>query len=557
MTDKMDVLAKQILSVFSPDEHTEIKKQIGQIDVPLFSFLSSQQALHEVVLIGSCREIQKAMETFGSSTCSTGYWVFEITEEPETDEPTNLYSMYSSSEYIGVRFQRNKLVWEDISRLLKKWKQTSEFSGSYLDGIDLIYVDIHPHEGIEENRINQSLQESHYEGVVVFDDIWHFKTMRDTFWFHIPEKNKRDLTRVGHYSGTGLVFYNENKILNQWKWLPEPDDTIQNWTLVTAYFDLTKCPDASDEIRARDKNYYLHHGAATMAAPYPLVVFCDKENYAQIESMRPKHLKEKTEYVLCEFDQLRLSDNLTIREARPRIQENRRKIPYHFDPRNTASYYLFCMSRYVMMKKSIQSNTFRSSHFTWINFCMERIGYPNLIHLNEALSKNRDPFSTCYIDYIPESLVRNTAEYFQWGRCGMCSGFFTGNAEYMNKTCEAILQEFLALLLQGYGHADEQLFSRVYFDHPNLFQHYYGDYNQMITNYVQVYENPESILRNFIRNSFRSGEHVKCKEACDILWESWKNGHVEMDESLLKDLCYYLVMLQMNSATPSSLIGYK
>ena len=36
-----------------------------------------------------------------------------------------------------------------------------------------------------------------------------------------------------------------------------------NWTLVTAYFNLVKCPDASNEIKKRDKEYYFSHDIAS------------------------------------------------------------------------------------------------------------------------------------------------------------------------------------------------------------------------------------------------------------------------------------------------------
>jgi hypothetical protein len=49
-----------------------------------------------------------------------------------------------------------------------------------------------------------------YNGFVVCDDIWHFKDMRDRFWYKIPYFNKFDLTELGHFSGTGIFTFNNN-----------------------------------------------------------------------------------------------------------------------------------------------------------------------------------------------------------------------------------------------------------------------------------------------------------------------------------------------------------
>lgn len=57
--------------------------------------------------------------------------------------------------------------------------------------------------------------------------------------------------------------------------------------------------------------------------------------------------------------------------------------------------------------------------------------------------------------------------------------------------CDALLLKFVQVLNAGYGHADEQLFTLVYFEQPELFHFYFGDYFQMITNYAHIYENPD------------------------------------------------------------------
>jgi len=200
---------------------------------------------------------------------------------------------------------------------------------------------------------------------------------------------------------------------------------------------------------------------------------------------------------------------------------------------------LFCMARYAMLKETIQSNPFGSTHFAWINFCIERMGFSNLIRLDEALAVRRDLFSTCYIDYVPETLVKNTPEYFQFGRCSMCSGFFTGNREYMFQVCDLVENKFLEYLHQGYGHADEQLFSPVYFENPHLFEHYYGDYLQMITNYKYIYEAPEAPVHNFIRNSYNNKNFAKCLEGCLFLQQSIRLGKCKLSPEYMGYLTYY------------------
>jgi len=423
------------------------------------------------------------------------------------------------------------------TKVQEKWK-------NHILNSAFIFLDVDPHNGNMEIEFYNYLKEIDYKGFVVCDDIWFFKEMRDNFWYKIPNKYRYDLSDIGHCSGTGIICMNDNTII-----VPSNNNN-NNWTLVTAYFNLTQCPDASKEIIERSQDYYISHSISTLNAPYNLVIYCDEESLPLIQKIRPEYLKEKTKYEIRNFDDFYFVDennnkknnDQTFRDYRNKIIENRKNNAYNFDNRNTASYYLFCMSRYLMLKEVIKNNYFQSTHFCWINFCIERMGYTNVMHLDEALSVKRDKFSTCYIDYISEELIKNTKEYFSWGRCSMCSGFFTGNTEYMYKVCDLIENKFLEYLKLGYGHADEQLYSPVYFENPDLFEHYFGDYRQMVTNYKYIYENPEAPVYNFITNSFNNKNYEKCLEACVFVWNSYCLDKCGYNEEYIRKICYYYMI---------------
>jgi len=409
-----------------------------------------------------------------------------------------------------------------------------------------IFIDVDPHNGTMELEFIKLLQEIGYYGFVVWDDIWYFKEMRNNFWYNIADKIKYDFSLVGHWSGTGITTFNPEITFNK--------NDNSRWTLVTAYFDLTRFDDATTEIRERNDLHYMSNARSTMALPYNLIVYCERTHLELLREMRPPYLRDRVFYRVVDFDNLYFrkyrnsienkDSDCNFSKYRELLKKNRNGNPYYVENRNTPSYYLLCMARYIMMKETIETNPFSSSHFSWINVCIERMGYSNLVHLDEALSLYRDKFSTCYIDYIPESTVSNTEEYYKWGRCGMCSGFFTGNGHYMWLVSNLIENQFIEYIYKGYGHADEQLYSPVYFKNPELFEHYYGDYREMITNYAWIYESPRAPIVNFIRNSFDSRNYVKCFEACRILWESYCRGKcpLSLDEKLW--LSYYFMFSQ-------------
>ena len=405
----------------------------------------------------------------------------------------------------------------------EKWTKDLLASG-------LIFIDVDPHDGSREFVFLDWLFRNEYRGLIVLDDIWYFKAMRDQLWYCIEDRHKLDVTHVGHWSGTGIVSFGE-EISCEGAY--RATDTT-NWTLVTAYFDLTRQPDATVEIRARSSEHYLdEHASSTLTLEQNLIVYCEPAHEAKIWRLRPRHLHDRTRVIVQSFDDFPLTKH------RDQIITNRGGGPCPSDPRNTASYYLLCMARYAMLKCAIADNPFGSTRFAWINVCIERMGPHNLAHLQEALGQQRSKFSTCFIDYVDEQTMRNLSHNFGpscRGRCTMCSGFFTGDAKHMREVCDRMEWKFVECLEQGYGHADEQLINLVYFDAPDLFDWYLGDYQEMITNYARVYLRPERPLRQLIQHSYEAKDWAVCARGCDLLWRSHFEGACRLTDSDLVEL---------------------
>lgn len=377
----------------------------------------------------------------------------------------------------------------------------------------LILIDIAPHAGTQELELVQWLQQNGYAGLIVLDDIWWYKEMRDNLWYRIEPQFRTDATSFGHWSGSGIVSFSGRVEIEG-----EPDTS--NWTLVTSYFNLPARHDASEALKARQPEWYIdQHGPSVLCLDQNLVVFCDPEFEARLWAARPKWLHARTRIIPMTLEEFPLS------KYRDRIIENRSGALWcPSDPRATATYYLFCMARYAMAKRVMVDNPFESTRFGWIDMGIERMGYKNLVHLNDALGAQRDRFSVCWIDYQSRPLVEDLHAYFGgggcYGRCSMSSGFFTGDAKHLTEFCNEIEAEFMICLEAGYGHADEQLYPRIFFRKPDLFHWYPGDYTEIITNYSMMREQAGAPIRNLIRNSFSAGDHVVCKQACDALLDS-------------------------------------
>lgn len=80
----------------------------------------------------------------------------------------------------------------------------------------IIFLDVDPHDGHQEQVIYQRLLELHFKGLLVCDDI-HFQIAMpgsmgmQNFWDGITLK-KYDVSPFGHWSGTGIVAFDPETI---------------------------------------------------------------------------------------------------------------------------------------------------------------------------------------------------------------------------------------------------------------------------------------------------------------------------------------------------------
>jgi len=79
-----------------------------------------------------------------------------------------------------------------------------KFKKAALKSASLIFVDTF-HDGTLEENVLQYLISIKWKGIVIFDDI-HLNAEMKAFW-NVITVRKEDWTDIGHWSGTGIVFF--------------------------------------------------------------------------------------------------------------------------------------------------------------------------------------------------------------------------------------------------------------------------------------------------------------------------------------------------------------
>ena len=76
------------------------------------------------------------------------------------------------------------------------------------DNVEVICIDVDPHDGKQEVEMIQFLKDKKWSGILLLDDI-HKDHQMDNFWnsLDFSEDVKYDITPIGHSSGTGVILF--------------------------------------------------------------------------------------------------------------------------------------------------------------------------------------------------------------------------------------------------------------------------------------------------------------------------------------------------------------
>lgn len=76
------------------------------------------------------------------------------------------------------------------------------------DNVEIICIDVDPHDGKQEVEMIQFLKDKKWSGTLLLDDI-HKNSEMDNFWdsLDFSEDVKYDITHIGHSSGTGVILF--------------------------------------------------------------------------------------------------------------------------------------------------------------------------------------------------------------------------------------------------------------------------------------------------------------------------------------------------------------
>lgn len=319
----------------------------------------------------------------------------------------------------------------------------------------------------------------------------------------------------------------ENKIL---------DNPVPNYTIVTMLYHLPKYGDKLN----KSIDYYLDKGRFTLSLPLNLVIYCDEEQVSTIMNIRRDNGFENLT-TICPLD----LNNFELFELKDKIKENRTNKPYYNDTnRNTPTYAALVACKFNILQHAIDNNYFNTEYFAWMDYGLSYVTGEMSHQLIRNLQLYREKVSFCYMEYTPENIMLNNDEYYKFGRCGTAAGFFTGKKDLLYLVCSEGAKKFRETVIQGYGHAEEQIVPLIYLEHNDWFEFFHGYYYQLFSNYDMIRYNSEITMKKLIPLLQYEGKYELCASACEKILYSFDNLNINIKiESLPLLLDSYFISL--------------
>lgn len=257
-------------------------------------------------------------------------------------------------------------------------------------------------------------------------------------------------------------------------------------TLVSAIYNVRKIEGNSDS-QNKNIDYYLNIGEKIISFNYPMIIFTDAELEPKISKMI--NGKDNIKCVIREFSETYFMKDIE------RLRELQKT--YHIcniNPgKDTPHYIIMNNNKFYFLEEAMKIK--ESKKYMWIDFGLCHVARnPEFINMwiKDIPDKVRQMLITPY-----DSGKSANIDYYRTIYHNIGGGLFGGSKENMTKYIELFKTKYQKILDEGWYQLDEAVMHMVFHENSELFSPSFGDYPNMIQNFILPYS--DTLLNNHIQ----------------------------------------------------------
>jgi hypothetical protein len=269
-----------------------------------------------------------------------------------------------------------------------------------------------------------------------------------------------------------------------------------------------------------------------LSIPVYLVIYCDAEMIPIIQTLRAPYDH------LTVYKVTTLSDIWTF-QYEEQVNKNRAISWPTRDARTGPESHLLTCNKPCFVLETIHQNPFKTSKFGWID-CFAG---PNMNRIAEHYTPNMLPYILSNITDKYHIQVMNVCdkkykqpenkrEFYERYRYIVCGGMFTCGREAGLKILPRLQEIFVEATTAGWGHGEEMLHLEILDEFYDDIHRSYGDYGQILNNFIHPTKNLRYIFTHILRQYFRLGYNKECHDCGKALLNEIKTHRVSVDSDV-------------------------
>ena len=273
-----------------------------------------------------------------------------------------------------------------------------------------------------------------------------------------------------------------------------------------------------------------------LKVPCYLVIYGDEKTIPILAKMRELNkLTYLTTFIITPIS------GLWTYQYKDIVVKNRGEFWGTADNRAQTESHLINCNKCDFMLQTINTNPFNTSKFCWMDCFLNKNATKicedyTLSKLMYILNNITDKFHMQVLNVTDKKYKMNEfkREYYGEYRWVMCGCFYTCGKEIGKKILNRLKEIFVNTTLQGYGHGDEMLYLEILDEFYDDIVRSYGDYKQLLNNFIVPTINYSYIYYNIINKYLNYGYNKECYDCSVVLLKQIETHSVPDD--------YYLYM---------------
>jgi hypothetical protein len=204
-----------------------------------------------------------------------------------------------------------------------------------------------------------------------------------------------------------------------------------------------------------------------------------------------------------------------------------------FKDKDTPQFMCITLGKFQLLKDAIALNPFDNKYYAWIDAGIFKV----IQQVNLLPEITPSELVKCMIlNYTSEAEIASPT-FINSCRYKIAGGFFLASSDNMIIFCDKILACASEYLNNGYFGLEQEFMAIVYVKNKELFDPYYGDFADLLTNYKYLHHNYWLPYRVFNTAT----DDIDKDRVCKYLLKSYNNNTIDISpEDIIKLLKYDL-----------------